>query len=356
MIVFVAGTRPELIKIGPVFAALQRQTAPRFICTGQHKELLIGTPIESDLRFGESLGLASDGNVNRWVSRAVDKLAERLYVLKPRLVVVQGDTMSALAGAIASVEVEVPLAHIEAGVRSHSPDEPWPEEANRVEIARLADWHYAPTSTAFRNLVAEGVPKERIRVTGNPVVSALARYTNAKHREHPDPHVLITLHRREVQNPQKATELLMGVEGAARMYPGVKFVWPIHPGYTKALGGNQVIGSDNLLICQPIGYEPFTRTLTDALGVITDSGGVVEEAATLGVPCVILRKHNDRPEAVDAGVATRMNPTGDNVVAAARLLVNEKLPRKPSSVFGQADAAEQIAAHLDAVASVREPA
>src|SRR2546428_12725947 len=169
------------------------------VCTQQHSERLKGTPAESDLCDGHSLGLLSNGNVLQWTRAAEARLRASFGELPNPVVVVQGDTMTAIAAARAAAALRLPIAHVEAGVRSHNVEEPWPEEGFRTEIAQLAAWHYAPTSTAFANLVQERVDPNRILVTGNPGVSAIARYTSAVPvAEAATPTILVTLHRREV--------------------------------------------------------------------------------------------------------------------------------------------------------------
>src|SRR5205807_4624075 len=198
MILIAFGTRPEAIKLGPVAAELAADKVPfGLLAAGQHRELLVGTPAETDLAAASSLGLPSEGNVVRWLARARARV--RVWLREHEEfdpVVVQGDTMSALAVARAACDAGRAVAHIEAGVRSHDRANPWPEEQTRVEITELARWHYAATPTAWANLAQEGVPSSLIVLTGNPIVSALARYTAARPCG-PQPHILVTLHRRE---------------------------------------------------------------------------------------------------------------------------------------------------------------
>ena len=347
MIALIFGTRPDAIKVGPVKAALDAQGVENVVlCTGQHTTLLAGTPAETDLRNAESLGLASDGNVLRWLREAERALAGRLKALAPTVVAVQGDTMTALAGARAALAAGIPVAHIEAGVRSHAA-EPWPEEANRVEITTLAARHYAPTSTAFGNLVAEGIDPAAILVTGNTVVSALARYSPAQPVKEPESVILVTLHRREMQHPAVVAALTEGITKSAEMFPGVKFVWPLHPAVRRVYDVAQhAHRATNVAVCQPLGYEVATVLLARALGVITDSGGLVEEAATLGVPAIIVRAVNDRPEAVEAGVARLCEVSENGVVMAAHWLVRRGMPRRASGVYGGPEAAMLVARDL----------
>ena len=347
-LLFVFGTRPEAIKIGPVVAALRKMNVnTRILTTGQHTDLLRGTPAESDLVDAENCGLASDGNVVRWLTRAQDVLKAQYDRLTPRMVVVQGDTMSALAAASAAHMDGIPVAHIEAGIRSHNPDNPWPEETTRVSIAEMAEWHYAPTDTALKNLVTEGVTIDRIRVTGNPIVSAIARYTDAKFVKEPLKQIMVTLHRREIQTPEKVQELTEAIYAAAAACGEHLFVWPQHPAFAKL--AVQKVKPLNVYLPGPLPYKTFVESLAASKGLITDSGGAVEEAATLGVPTIVLRAVTDRPEAEAAGIAVRGDPTAENVMSGTLKLMLGDIERKPHAIYGGVDAAERIAAHLASI-------
>lgn len=339
------GTRPEAIKLGPVAGALQMLGAQlATVCTGQHTTLLQGTPVETDLRHAVSLGVASDGNVSRWLTAVQPRLQNFIRDVQPGVVVVQGDTMSTHAGALAAQTCSVPVAHVEAGIRSHGLNAPWPEETTRVALAKIATWHYAPTSTAFANLLAEGVNATQIRVTGNTVVSALARYADIRH-VHKAPLIVITLHRREIQKADTVRLLVAALRHAAEKRPQLTFVWPVHPALDKlAPVAHLCQGTPNMRVTTPLSYEPFTRLVASAKGVLTDSGGLVEECATLGIPCAILRDTNDRPEAVEAGVAIRHAPNSQGIANAIAWL--DHAHAEPSAIFGTPDAALQIAQHL----------
>src|SRR5437667_3774498 len=196
MIALVYGSRPEAIKLGPVAAELRAAGAPfRVIATGQHRSLLEGTPAESDLAGGVELGVASTGMLVRWLHEVSKPLCDALD--DTNIVVVQGDTQSALAGALAAKKRDKLLAHVEAGVRSHVVEDPWPEEMIRFNIDSMADYCLAATEANKRNLVDEGKHPSIVAVTGNTVVSALARYSDAKAGTAPSDHCVVTLHRRE---------------------------------------------------------------------------------------------------------------------------------------------------------------
>lgn len=349
-IVALFGTRPEAIKLGPVVHELRMLGLhPTLICTNQHTDLLRGTPTETDLFGGLSLELASDGNVTTWIAEAILPIKDAFDSMRPiAAVVVQGDTMSAYAGALACSQLKLPLAHVEAGLRSHRIDEPWPEEGIRVAITKHADWHYAPTYAAQRNLLDEGVANDRIHVTGNPIVSALARYGHADIVEQPARQILITMHRREWTD-RGAFHVIRTIDAileAGHQNPDVRFLWPMHPNVLRIAGVDPRLAPDNVLICPPIAYRETMHQLARSAGVVTDSGGLQEESATLGVPCAVMRNVTDRPESVDIGVAKLFPPTPEGTAGAVRCILTNELPRRASNIYGTPQSARLIAQHL----------
>lgn len=348
---FVLGTRPEFIKCGPVVVELRALgIQPTVISTGQHWDLLKGTPAETDLADAISLGLESHTDPLRWVACAESPIRRELKKLAPSVVVVQGDTASALAGARAAAELGIPLAHIEAGVRSGNLAEPWPEEAFRREITQLASWHYAPTPHAVENLLAEGGSQDQIVLTGNPVASALQRYADIR----PQPahaHLLLTMHRREWLAQTDLRYFLGALNEVCAAYPSFRVFWPIHPS-VKARWPLTWNAAKNLHLGDPLPYDSVINLLSTAHGVVTDSGGLVEEACTLGIPTAILRNANDRPEAVEAGVARQFAPTD---LESAFAWLTQDHPRTPTAVYGHPDAASQIATHLRSLACPDTP-
>lgn len=341
MIVVTLGTRPEAIKLAPVVRALRtRGVEVRVVLTGQHTTLLDGT-LAADLADGAvALNLPSDGNVTRWETKAIAKLAGRFAALAPTAVVVQGDVMSAAAAAEAAVGADLPLVHVEAGVRSGNASEPWPEEQIRRHISTLAEVHYCATHTALRNLEREQVRGVKV-VTGNPVVTAL--HDAGATLLPSEGHVVVTLHRRELRLRADAFDVLTRLLMACgRDAPGTRFVWPVHPAMRPLVATLTV--PPNVFLIDPLGYDNFLPLLASARGVITDSGGVTEEAATLGIPTAILRDANDRPEAEQAGVA-RAVPLSHSQQAVP-LVVSDTLTRSPTAAFGGREAADRIATHL----------
>jgi UDP-N-acetylglucosamine 2-epimerase (non-hydrolysing) len=339
----VFGTRPEALKIGPCVAELRALgIEPAIICTNQHVELLRGGPAETDLKDGISLRLASTGNVGKWIGRAVPVIKDALRDVGATALLAQGDTMSAYAGSVAASLLQLPIHHIEAGIRSHTLQEPYPEELLRTRISARASWHYAPTEGCRRNLWREGISDSRIVVTGNPVVSALARYSEARHVEKPANQILVTMHRREwlAKGMAHVHATILAVRAAAVANPSVRFWWPMHPGVEKMACS---VGGPNLYVGPPLSYRDATLQLSHSLGVITDSGGLQEEAATLGVPCAVMRNVSDRPESIGLGLAKLFPPTPEGVSTAVRTILGRELPRKPSDCYGKPDSAFRIA-------------
>lgn len=348
-LVFVFGTRPEALKIGPVVREL-RDSQIAIISTGQHSELLRGTPAESDLKDAISLNLSSNGEVSAWVSEAFPRLVALIDGMRPvKAVVVQGDTMSAYAGALAGSQLRIPVVHIEAGLRSGDLEEPWPEERIRRAISLRANLHLCPTERAKCNLLREGVPEKQIRVTGNPIVSALHYYADPTPQEVPDKQVMVTMHRREWTDLGRACvlETIYAFQESAEVYPDLRFLWPMHPGVLKIAEIDVRKGPENVLISPPLAYRETVQQLKRSIGIATDSGGLCEEAAVLGVPCAILRNVTDRQESVDAGLAKLFLPGPEGMREAIRCLVAREIKREPSDIYGDPESALRIAHELE---------
>ena len=369
-LVVIWGTRPDAIKLGVIVAELRQLGAPlSLICTGQHTTLLDGCPAVEDLKGGLSLGLVGHPDPLIYVVRATAALQDALEGVLSEAgpisaVVVQGDTGTALAGARAAKALNLPIAHVEAGLRSGSLDDPWPEEGFRRKISTLADWHYAPTDHAASNLYAEGILKARVFVTGNTVVSALERYATLEPEPNPKPQILISLHRREflakghfhilstLDALFQVSALNLNNVRVGGTYDGLalNFVVLVHPSLRVALGGELPPAPPNVSFVNPLDYRTTVDVLRKALGVITDSGGLTEEAATLGVPCVMLRDHTDRPEILaDGDRADLLPPNGNGMHAAVFNLLHGGMERRPSSCFGTPQSASHIARHLSSL-------
>lgn len=343
VLTFIYGTRPEALKLWPVVReAAKRKVAFRTICTGQHTDLLIGAKLRADL----NLNVEGREDPLEYVTEAGVALQA---VLKPErnIVVVQGDTASAYAGALAAHNIGLPVAHVEAGLRSHDLTDPWPEEQFRVEIDRLSRFRFCPTPGNWQNLDAEGIATECVpphpgdpisRVTGNTITDAL-RLMLVK-REMPKNYVLVTLHRREsFGEPLK--NILRGLAAFAKSHPDTAVLWPLHPNPHVREALQAVPMPVNVLMRGPLPYSGFLQILASANCVLTDSGGVVEEATTLGVPIVCARNKTERPEAFELSSSRRLVGTDATAVEGGLRLVFWA-ESEPSSVFGDGYAAKRI--------------
>jgi UDP-N-acetylglucosamine 2-epimerase (non-hydrolysing) len=348
-VVFVYGTRPEAIKIAPVVEELRAALIePVLICTGQHTSLLEGTPAETVLKDSISLGMPSEGSIFGWVHHITQALLtlhirDALLLERENHVVVQGDTMSAFAGAAASANRGCRLHHIEAGVRSFA-SEPWPEEDIRKAISGMADFHYCATAGNAINLQKEGIPTERVSITGNPVVTSLLDLGITPCAASDPPTILVTLHRRELRESAEFPAIVDSLFRAMKERPAVKFLWPVHPAMNDII--MRAKKPKNLDLVAPMSYVDFVVRLSTALGLLTDSGGAVEEAATLGVPTVVFRRYSDRPEAEEAGIAVRITPTRTSPAPTLSLLIGGDIQRTPRALYGDRKSAYRIASHI----------
>lgn len=336
----VFGTRPEAVKLAPVVEELRAAGLDAAaLATGQHKDLLAGMP---PIPNAASLGIASDGSLLRFVNATRRRLEGVFRQAKPAAVVVQGDTMSPYAAALAAAAVGIPVAHVEAGVRSGNDASPWPEERLRIAIDELSRWRFAPTAHALRALNAAGMDGT---LTGNTCVDAMRRYApHVQAEPERSPLVVVTLHRRELRAHPRAADILAALLRGMSEVPSVTFAWPVHPG-TAAMLANVVV-PPNVKLHAPMAYVPFLEMIAGARGVLTDSGGLVEEAATLGVPTAVLRDATDRPEAEATGIARRFPLTALGAYMAARALARAPWLRMPTHVYGDGLASRRIAAAL----------
>lgn len=337
LIMTVYGTRPEAIKVAPVIKALEAsdELDSVTVVTGQHREMLDQVNEIFGIVPDYDLDIMSHGQtLTEIFARVMNQLDPILAEVQPDAVIVQGDTSTSTAAALAAFYRQIPVVHLEAGLRSRNIMSPFPEEANRKITSQIASLHLAPTLRSLANLVAEGIPLEDIVVTGNTVIDAL--YMAVKRRTaFTDPAVaraagsgrrivLVTTHRRE--NWGNAME---GVGRAlariARRFPETEIVLPIHrnPVVRDAVLP-QLEGLDNVTVTEPLGYGEFTHLLSLSTVVLTDSGGLQEEAPSLGKPVLVMRDNTERPEAVESGTARLIGTDEGRVVAeVSRLLTNE---------------------------------
>ena len=325
----ILGTRPEAVKLLPIISALRADPrfATRVIATGQHRQMLDETLRPFGIAPDVDLDIMRPGqSLNDIVSNAMPRLDELYAADAPRIVVVQGDTTSAFCAALAAFQRRIPVAHVEAGLRSRDRFHPFPEEVNRRMIAGCADLHFAPTDQAAANLRNEGASAQSVVVTGNTAVDAILLALAHDHAgddavAHAD--VLLTLHRREAWAEPGAVgeslldDILIGLRRVAERRPDVSFVYPVHlnPRVREPVG-RRLGDLANVRLIEPLPYLPFVRLMSRARVIVTDSGGIQEEGPSLGIPVLILRKTTERPEALGPG-ANQLVGTDPGAIAAA---------------------------------------
>jgi len=353
-ILCVVGTRPEAIKMAPVILALKNEpwANVRVLATAQHRHMLDQVlnffSIEPDIDLNI---MRPNQSLTSLTARLLLDLDVVLQTEKPDVVLVQGDTTTVMTVALACFYQRIPIGHVEAGLRTWDMQNPFPEEANRVITGRLARWHFAPTESSRQNLLREGIADKDIVVTGNTVIDALLM-TAAKNLDmgiELDPNkrlVLITSHRRE-NFGEPFRNICRALHTLAARNPDVQFLYPVHPNpNVKDVAHEMLGGCPNIHLCAPLDYAPFVAAMKRSYLIISDSGGVQEEAPALGKPVLVLRDETERPEAVEQGVVKLVGPNYDRIVEEAqRLLDNESAYREMArgiSPYGDGRGAERI--------------
>ncbi|HEX6418743.1 MAG TPA: UDP-N-acetylglucosamine 2-epimerase (non-hydrolyzing) [Acidimicrobiales bacterium] len=332
----VLGTRPEAIKMAPVVAELGGR--PGVDCavavTAQHREMLDEVLDLFGILPDHDLDVMTAGQTPSQVAaRVLGEVDGVLAKSEPDWVVVQGDTTSAMAFGLGAFHTGVRVAHVEAGLRSHDRRHPFPEELNRRVVSMVADLHFAPTGTARANLVAEGVDPADIVVTGNTVVDAFVEMAARPFDPAGTPLdglplddgrlVVLTAHRRESFGAP-LREAFAAVRALVERHPDVRVVYPVHPNpEVTALAHDALGGIDRVHLVSPLDYRCFVGLLARAHLVLTDSGGIQEEAPSVGVPVLVLRDVTERPEAVEAGTARLVGTTAARIVPAASRLLGD---------------------------------
>jgi UDP-N-acetylglucosamine 2-epimerase (non-hydrolysing) len=363
-ILVVFGTRPEAIKLAPVIAELRRRPdiSLRIVTTAQHRDLLDQVLTVFEIVPDVDLGVMQPRQTLAELSgRVLVAMDAHLSGDPPDLMIVQGDTTSAFICTLAAFYRGVPVAHVEAGLRTHSPTEPFPEEMNRRLTGALAALHFAPTERARRALLAEGVRADDVFVTGNTVVDALhyIRQTEAYRQSSLPVRVdqgvrllVVTLHRRESWGAPLAG-MCSALREIVECRPDVHVVLPVHPNPAVRESVHRALGTlPRVTLVEPLDYIEFIALLDASWLVLTDSGGVQEEAPALGRPVLVLRNTTERPEAVEQGVARLVGTDREAIVNAALHLLDHPDERdrmaRAVSPFGDGRAAIRIADILEA--------
>jgi len=360
MIVF--GTRPEAIKMAPVIRALRQKES--ILCqvtvTAQHREMLDQVLKLFQIVPDFDLNLMRQGQtLTEITTRALNGLKEVFLCEHPDLVLVHGDTTTTFVAALAAFYAQIPIGHVEAGLRTGNKYSPFPEEMNRKLASVLTDFHFAPTETAKRNLLLEGVAPEKIFVTGNTVIDALLATVKPEYnfldpaiqmilrQEEKSRVILVTTHRREnLGEPMR--HIYQALKDTLETFPDTYVIFPVHrnPNVRKVV--NEVLGTHpRVNLVEPMDYEPFVNLMARAHLILTDSGGIQEEAPSLGIPVLVVRDTTERPEAVEARTVTLVGTKYDSVFAELnRLLSSPKAYEEmamASNPYGDGCAANRIA-------------
>ena len=367
-ILLVFGTRPEAIKMAPLALELKKSAhlEVKICVTAQHREMLDQVMIAFNLSADYDLNLMRAGqNLNSITSDVVLELKPVLHEFKPDLVLVHGDTTTTMAASLAAYYEQIPVGHVEAGLRTHNIYSPWPEEINRQLTGRIASYHFAPTEEAAINLMKEGVDRKKIHVTGNTVIDALLFKVEKIRKDlklNQDCHqtiykagydlntvrkfILVTGHRRE-NFGQGFENICLALKALAKRNPNIDFVYPVHlnPNVKKPVE-QLLTGVSNIHLIAPQDYEPFIYLMDNCLLIMSDSGGIQEEAPSLGKPVLVMRDTTERPEAVRAGTVRLVGTELKTLVKETQQLIDDsKLYEKMSRAhnpYGDGTASKRI--------------
>ena len=353
-IIIVFGTRPEAIKMSPLVHALKLEPDMfeiKVCVTSQHRQMLDQVLSMFNIQPDFDLNLMKENqNLSNLTSLILSEIKKIFDNYLPDLVLVHGDTTTTLATSMAAFYASIPVGHVEAGLRTHDLKSPFPEEFNRQITSKISKWHFAPTNLSQKNLLSEGVNKSLITVTGNTVVDALYWILNKieKNQERKKNieiflnnnlsfdwkrknFILVTAHRRE--NFGKGFEqICLALKELASKYPKVNFIYPVHlnPNVKQPVY-DLLKAIQNIYLIKPLEYEPFIYLLNNCYFVLTDSGGIQEEAPSLGKPVLLLRDTTERPEAVEAGTVEVVGSNKKQIIeGVSRLLDNKKHYKKMS--------------------------
>lgn len=363
-LLFIFGTRPEAIKLAPLVAEFRKTEGSAFkpvVCvTGQHREMLGQVLSAFRIEPDFSLDVMLPGqSLNGLSARLLASLAPVLEEVRPVMTVVQGDTTSTLCGALASFHLQIPIAHVEAGLRTSDMSSPFPEEMNRVVTDRLARLYFAPTDWARNNLVSEGVDPERVWVTGNTGIDAVLSTRDALVRgelpglslpiDESKRLIVVTAHRRE-NFGSGIVDICEAVSTLAAR-PDVQVVWPVHPNPQVAeVVKHRLADTPNIRLVEPLEYVPFVDLIRRCHVLLTDSGGVQEEAPSLGKPVLVTRDKTERPEAVNVGTVKLVGTNRDAIVRECFRLLDDPAEYTRMSLlhnpYGDGEASKRIAGHI----------
>lgn len=357
-ILCVVGTRPEAIKMAPVILALKKESwaEVRVLATAQHRQMLDQVLSFFDIEPDIDLDIMqSNQSLTTLTARLLLKMDDVLLEEKPEVVLVQGDTTTVMTVTLACFYHRIPVGHVEAGLRTWDMQNPFPEEANRVIAGKLARWHFAPTESSRKNLLREGISDSNIVVTGNTVIDALLM-TAEKNIElgiqidDVKPLILVTSHRRE-NFGEPFRNICRAILTLAEHNPNVQFLYPVHPNPNiKDTACGILSNISNVILCNPLDYAQFVAAMKRAYLIISDSGGVQEEAPALGKPVLVLREETERPEAVEQGVVKLVGSRYECILNETQRLLNDPTAYQAMArkiyPYGDGHSAQRIAKRL----------
>jgi UDP-N-acetylglucosamine 2-epimerase (non-hydrolysing) len=349
-LVVVAGARPNFMKVAPLMWEMARRDRidARLVHTGQHYDERMSKLFFEQLKIPRpdvDLGVGSGSHAQQ-TAEVMKRFEPVVEEVRPDAVVVVGDVNSTIACALVASKLGVPVAHVEAGLRSN--DRTMPEEINRVLTDAISDWLFVSEPSGVANLKREGVPERRIHFVGNVMIDTLLACRELAGRSTvleelgvaPRGYAVLTLHRpANVDRPEVLDGLLRAIGRLARELP---IVFPVHPRTRKALEGRQVAGSGQLKLVEPLGYLDFTRLVSEARLVLTDSGGIQEETTVLGVPCLTLRENTERPVTIEQGTNRLVGMDPERIIAAGMQCLAAPPPSRPAPPLWDGRAAERI--------------
>ena len=359
-VMLVFGTRPEAIKLAPVIKELEKQSEkfqPVVAVTAQHRHLLDQALSLFEITPDYDLNIMEpEQELSDIAAKTLKGMKPILEKEKPDILLVQGDTSTTFFAALAAFYLKVPIGHVEAGLRTQDKYHPFPEEINRRLTTHLADIHFAPTQTAKKNLVAEGVSPKAIHVTGNTVIDALLVTSEKDYKIDQPPLskvdfskkiITITAHRRESWGAP-LDSICQAIKKIVETNPDVEAVFSMHPNPKVQKAAKKILGDNRQVhLIEPLDYASFVHLLSKCYLILTDSGGIQEEAPSLGKPVLVMREVTERPEAIEAGTAKLVGRDAGRIVAETELLLKNKgeyrKMAQAKNPYGDGHAAEKIA-------------
>ncbi len=351
---FVTGTRPEVIKMMPVMKEFKKKAMPfYYLHTGQHTD--IAEPIFDIFGIRPDINLSimkekqSLDDITSAVLAGAGKIIDKD---KYDAVIVHGDTTTSVSAALAAFYRKIPVAHVEAGLRSGNLYSPWPEEMNRIITDKITSFHFAPTENNKENLLKESISEKSIHVTGNTVIDAV-KYIAGKEKKEKKNQVLITAHRRE-NFGIRMEHMFNAIKFLAEKYSGYNFIIPVHPNPNVRNEVNKILsGIDNIELKEPMSYPDFIKTMSESFLIMTDSGGIQEEAPFFNIPVIVMREETERNEGVKAGTLILAGTESENIIESAEKLFNDSnfYSKVANSVnpYGDGKASERIAFALEEI-------